>query len=993
MTQGRRIAFGPFTLDAEEGRLRRGTKEVVLRPKACAVLMHLLERPGQLIPKEDLIRAVWPGVAVTDTVLKVCIREIRKALGEKATLPEFIETFPRRGYRFIGKPTEAAAPPPAASPDALANVVDREKELEQLTTWLAQADAGERKVVFVTGEPGVGKTTLVDLFLHRAAVHERMRVGRGQCLERYGQGEAYLPILEALGRLCREPGGERLEALLRQFAPSWLAQMPALVEDEELGRLQRRVQGTTHERMLREVTEAIEAFAGEKGLALILDDLQWSDYSTLELIAYLAHLRQRIRLMVIGTYRPADVALANHPLHGVKQELLAHGHCEEIELQRLAESEVTEYVTRRLGEGPRQTTLGHVIYDRTEGNPLFMVNLVKYALTHNLTATLAGDGSTDTVASALEQSLPESLRQIIEKQIDALGTATLPLLEVASVVGVTFAAAAVAAGAKVGVEDVEREFDALAERGHVLEKREIEQWPDGTVSACYGFAHRFFQQVLYERLGDAHRVRVHRLIGERKEAAYGSRAPEIAGELALHFECGRDHKRATHYRWEAAENALRRNAYREAVAHLRSALTQLGELPDDSDRDQRELVLQATLARSLQRLEGPAAPDCESAYARALELCQQDGGENPQLVPVLLGLHTSQFAQGDFDDAAVLVERAMRTAEAAKNPDLLSQAHAAVGSANYWKGEIAQARRHLEQSVALAGSSSSRSRFELMYPFDQRVRSLSTVALVLHVQGYPDQALARVQEALALAAESGSPFDLCSTRVLAAAVHQFRGDAPATRAEAEAAGELGTTHGFVLHSTLAQVLRGWALAEGGEVASGIDVMHEALEGLRKTGVRIVLPHFLAVLAEVYGGAGRIEEGRRLLREAEEIAKAGVHLHDAEIQRLEAELSLPLPSAGGRAAAPKPARSGTATSAGCGDAERLLQAALETARRQQAKAWELRAAMSLSRVWDAQGKRQEARILLAGTYGWFTEGFTTSDLRAAKALLAALSTER
>jgi DNA-binding winged helix-turn-helix (wHTH) protein/predicted ATPase len=986
MTQGRRITFGPFSLDPEEGRLRRGTKEIVLRPKACAVLLHLVERAGQLVSKEDLIRAVWPGVAVTDTVLKVCIREIRKALDEKATLPEFIETLPRRGYRFVAKAAEVTAPPPTAAPDALANVVDREKELAQLATWLAQADGGERKVVFVTGEPGVGKTTLIDLFLSRAAVHERMRIGRGQCLERYGQGEAYLPILEALGRLCREPGGERLTALLRQFAPSWLAQMPALVADEELAQLQRRVQGTTHERMLREVTEAIEAFAAEKGFALILDDLQWSDYSTLELIAYLAHLRQRIRLMVIGTYRPAEVALANHPLHGVKQELLAHGHCEEIELQRLSEHEVAEYVMRRLGEGPRQRRLGHIIYDRTEGNPLFMVNLVKYAIAHDLTGAAAGEDATEAATSALEQTLPESLRQIIEKQIDALGAATLPLLEVASVVGVTFAAAAVAAGAKAGVEDVEREFDELAERGHVLGKREIEQWPDGTVSACYGFAHRFFQQVLYERLGDAHRVRVHRLIGERKEAAYGSRAAEIAGELALHFECGRDHRRATHYHWEAAETALRRNAYREAAAHLRSALTQLGELPADSDRDQRELVLQATLARSLQRLEGPAAPDCESAYARALELCQQDGVETPQLVPVLLGLHTSQFAQGDLDDAAVLVERAMRTAQAAKNSDLLAQAHAAVGSANYWKGEIAQAREHLEQSVALAGSSSPRSRFELMYAFDQRVRSLSTLALILEVQGYADQALARVQEALALAAESASPFDLCSTHVLNAVVHQFRGDAPATQANAEAAGELGKAHGFVLFSALAEMLRGWALADGGEVASGIDVMQEALEELRKTGVRIILPHFLAVLAEVYGDSGRTEEGRRLLSEAREIANAGVHLHDAEIQRLAAELSLP-------PTAPRSARPGTAAAAGSGDAERLLQDACETARRQQAKAWELRAATSLSRLWHSQGKRQEARILLTDTVGWFTEGFTTSDLRAAKALLATLATER
>lgn len=992
MTQGRRIAFGPFTLDVEEGRLRRGTKEIVLRPKSCAVLLHLLEQPGQLVSKEELIRAVWPGVAVTDTVLKVCVREIRKALGEKAALPEFIETSPRRGYRFIAKVAESTPPPAAVSHDALVNVVDREKELGQLTTWLEQADGGERKIVFVTGEPGVGKTTLVDLFLHRAAVHERMRIGRGQCLERYGQGEAYLPILEALGRVCREPGGERLTALLHQYAPSWLAQMPALVEDEELARLQRRVQGTTHERMLREVTEAIEAFAAEKGLALILDDLQWSDYSTLELISYLAHLRQRVRLMVIGTYRPAEVALANHPLHGVKQELLAHGHCEEIALERLSEAEVAEYVTRRLGEGPRQAALGRIIYTRTEGNPLFMVNLVKYTLAHELTGAPAGDGETDAVASALEQSLPDSLRQIIEKQIDALGTITLPLLEVASVVGVTFSAAAVAAGAKAGVEEVERDLDEVAERGHVLEKREIEQWPDGTVSACYAFAHRFFQQVLYERLGDAHRVRVHRLIGERKEAAYGNRAAQIAGELALHFELGRDYRRAVLYHWQAAENALRSNAHREAVSHLRAALEQLGQLPDDTERTQHELVLQATLGRALQRLEGPAAPDCEAAYARALELCQQAGWEAPQLFPVLLGLCASQLARGDLHAAAELGERAMRIAEAASDPELLSQAHVALGSARYWRGELPQARQHLEQSVALARAVSSGSAFELIYPFDQRVRSLATLSLVLYVQGYPDQALARTQEALTLAAESSSPFDLCSARVLTAVVHQFRGDAPATRSESEAAVELGVPHGFALFSAAAAVLRGWALAESGEMGPGIEAMREGLDAFRKTGTRIMLAYLLAVLVEAYADAGRAEEARNLLAEAEEIGKIGSHLYQAELQRLRAELSLPQPSARERASPPKTARP-LAASGTVSEAEQLLQRALDTARRQQAKAWELRAAVSLSRLWQSQGKRREAHALLADVYGWFTEGFDTSDLRAAKALLDTVATDR
>ena len=539
---------------------------------------------------------------------------------------------------------------------------------------------------------------------------------------------------------------------------------------------------------------------------------------------------------------------------------------------------------------------------------------------------------------------------------------------------------------------MEREFDGLAERGHVVDKREIEQWPDGTVSACYVFAHRFFQQVLYERLGDAHRVRVHRLIGERKEAAYGNRAAEIAGELALHFECGRDHNRAALYHWAAAENALRRNAFREAASHLRSALEQLGQLPDEVERHQRELVLQASLARTLQRLEGPATPDCEAAYARALELSQQAGCETPALFAALLGVYASLFAQGELDRAAKLGERAMRIAEAAKNPEMLSHAHAALGSARYWQGELAQARQHLEQSVALAGSAAPWNTFELIHAFDQRVRSLSTLSLVLYVQGYPDQALARAREALTLATESPSPFDLCSTRVLTAVLHQYCGDAAAARTEAEAAIELGAAHGFALFSAAAAVLHGWALAEGGEVEPGIDAMREGLDAFRKTGTRIILPALLAVLAEVYGSAGRVEDGHQLLREAEEITKAGAHLHESELQRLAAELSLRQSGGAGTRPSQKtdPSRAASATAS---DAEQLLQRALDIARRQQAKAWELRAAVSLGRLWQSQGKRREAHALLADVYGWFTEGFGTSALRTAKTLLDAVATDR
>jgi predicted ATPase len=229
--------------------------------------------------------------------------------------------------------------------------VGRDAELAQLHKWLEKALSGERQIVFVTGEPGIGKTTLVETFLHRAATDESMWIGRGQCIEHFGAGEAYLPVLEALGRLCRESEHDRLMEVLHQHAPTWLVQMPALLSAAELEALQRKMSGATRERMLREMAEALEVLTAERGLVLWLEDLHWSDYSTLDLLASLARRLEKARLLVLGTYRPVDVIVREHPLKTVKQELELHGHCEELALELLPEGAIAEYMAVRFSVG------------------------------------------------------------------------------------------------------------------------------------------------------------------------------------------------------------------------------------------------------------------------------------------------------------------------------------------------------------------------------------------------------------------------------------------------------------------------------------------------------------------------------------------------------------------------------------------------------------------------------------------------------------------
>ncbi len=336
MTVEKQLIFDPFRFDPDNACVWRGAQAIALTPKAFAVLQYLVAHPGQLATKEALLGTVWPDTAVSDAVLKVCMGEIRKALGDSAKAPHFIATVHRRGYRFIASVTgadrpdaesevgpewrtapDASARPPQATSRGPIRLVGREAALIQLHGWLQQARRGERQVVFVTGEPGIGKTAVVEAFVARADADPDLWVAHGQCAAHYGAGEAYMPVLEALGRLCRAPGCERLIALLRQRAPTWLMQMPWLLSAAEREALQRELLGATRERMLREMAEAVEVLTAQTPLLLVLEDLHWSDYATLDLVAFLAQRQEPARLLLIGTYRPVEVIVSGRPLKAV----------------------------------------------------------------------------------------------------------------------------------------------------------------------------------------------------------------------------------------------------------------------------------------------------------------------------------------------------------------------------------------------------------------------------------------------------------------------------------------------------------------------------------------------------------------------------------------------------------------------------------------------------------------------------------------------------
>lgn len=588
-----KVRFGPYVLDEANECLWRNDEAIALRPKAYAVLQYLLAHPAVLVTKQQLLDAVWPETFVSDSVLKDSIRQLREALSDDAKSPHFIETAHRRGYRFIAPLSEGLshsdrAPQPVAEETLPNSILGRDDNLAQLHNWLQKALRGQSQTIFVTGEAGIGKTTLVEAFLREVSSKMEILVGRGQCLEQYGAGEAYLPVLDALSRLARESFGHLVVEQLRLLAPSWLVQLPRLLAGAELQTLREQTWQVTRERMLREIAETIEAVTAKAPFILVLEDLHWSDYSTLDLISYMARRRHPASFMLIGTYRPVEVILNEHPLKGIKQELQMHRLAHELPLGYLSEQSVADFLNNRFPSNSFPSRLAGMIHRHTEGNPLFMVNVVEYLVDLNHIEERNKKHVLATPLDEMELGVPENIRPLIEKHIERLSEVEQRVLEGASVVGMDCSAVAIAAGLDTDVVRVEEVCDGLARRHQFLLPAYLAELPDGTITPRYRFIHALYLDVLYKRVAPTRRSQIHGRIGERGESIYGDGVGEIAAELAVHFEEARDLVRALKYLQLATENAERRSANHEALSLACHGFELLATLPESAERSSDE---------------------------------------------------------------------------------------------------------------------------------------------------------------------------------------------------------------------------------------------------------------------------------------------------------------------------------------------------------------------------------------------------------------------
>lgn len=871
------ILFGPYRLDRANARLLREGRPVALTLKAFDVLVHLASRPDRLVTKEELLSAIWPDVVVTDASVKVCVRELRKALDDDPKSPRYIETAHRRGYRFIGcsaaTTTESNSERTstfAESPSfrSTARFVGRDSELSRLASCYRSASERNRQVVFLCGAAGTGKTALIHAFiqsLKRGGVHACV----GHCFEQFGASEPYLPVWEALGAI---PSEQRVPALRR------VMEAHAVAARTSAGAETRAHQ----DRLIRELAEAIEVQAEAQALVLVLEDLHWSDYSTLDLVSALARRRGQgsARLLIVGTYRPHDASAAD-ALKSVTYDLLARQLCTEMRLSYLDERAVGEFLRARLPSIDGNGELYRALYQRTLGHPLFLVSLVDDLIEQGVLRDGPGNAAVD-----VEAVVPRTARAMIESQFERLNAEEQDVLQAAAVVGVEFGGAA-AAGAMENADVVacEEICEALSRRGRFLESCGVVEWPDGTVASRYRFAHELYHNVVYSHIPAARCAKMHRSAGLRLEQAWRDRSDEIAAELAMHFERGREWPRAVRYLQSAADHATAQYAHREATDYLRRALDLLERLPE-GERPVDELALLMSLGVHLQVTKGFAAPEVGEVHERAYALC--NGIDDPRRVyPVLWGMWLFKKVRSDLVEAKEHATKLLATARTLNDEAFVLQAHQSLAVTSLCMGEPLETRTQMEQARALYDPSRHGTNTQ-RFGQDPFVACMAFGSIALWLTGEAAESLKVCEQSLELARRLGQPSSMALALHFSAMLHQLRGEPSETLKQARRVMELSAWEEFSFWHAGGRILAAWAQAAEGQSEHIIGELRQGIDAWLATGSRTYHTYFLGLLGDALLRQGRHAEALEALEGAIDLVPQ-LHegLYEAELHRLTA----------------------------------------------------------------------------------------------------------
>ena len=883
----------------------------------------------------------------------------------------------------------------------LARFIGRQSELDQLHRAWEQAKAGHGQISAVMGEPGVGKSRLFYEF--------KLLAQRGCLLLEtfsvsHGKAYPYLPLIDLLKNYFQLTNQDD-ERQRREKITGKVLTLDRGLEDtlpylffllglaEPTSSLQQMDGQIRRQRILEAIKRLLLRESLNQPLLIIFEDLHWLDNETQAFLQLLSENVATARILLLVNYRPEY----HHSWSGktyfsqLRLDPLGNEQAEEMLAALLNEASESplprgERARERVSDADLQP-LKRFILAKTEGNPFFMEELVQ---------TLREQGLlTAGISRLTDLRLPTTVQGVLAARMDRLPTEEKALLQTLAVIGREFSSSLL----RKVVTRPEDELHRLLSR---LQAGEFVYEQPAFPEVEYIFKHALTQEVAYSSLLIERRKVLHERTAQAMEEVYHTRLEDHYSELAYHYSRSGNTQKAVDYLSLAGQQAGQRSAHAEAIRHLTSALELLKTLTDTSERIQQELTLQIALGVPLIATKGYGASEVAKAYIRARELCHQVDEAPPQLFSVLHGLYGFYYTQGELQTAHELGEQCLGLAQSVQDPDLLLEAHLQQGLSLYSVGEFAQAREHYAQGSALYTPQKHHSH-AVLYGQDPGVSYGVFTAYILWQLGYPEQALHKIHAACALAQELSHPFSLALALNWAAIFHQFRREEQLTQARAEAAMTLSTEHGFPFCVAWGTILRGWARAEAGQGEEGITQMLQGLAAYRTTGAEVWRPHYLALLTEGYGKVGQPEEGLSVLAEAlVAVNKTGERFYEAELYRLKGTLTLQQFNVQGskfKVENPQSAFYNPQL-----EAEECFLKAIEIARKQQAKSLELRATMSLARLWQQQavehgaGSKElgahirlaEAHHMLAEIYNWFTEGFDTKDLQEAKALLEALA---
>jgi predicted ATPase/DNA-binding winged helix-turn-helix (wHTH) protein len=606
--------FESFRLDTSNQCLWRNGAQIALPPKPFAVLRYLVENPGRLVSHDEMLDALWPETYVQPQVLRTYVLDLRKVLGDDAGRPRFIQTLPKRGYCFVAQVLEragsetctaktTASEAPVAGILELTGIIGREEELAMLQTQLDVLAGGQRRVVFVCGEAGIGKTAVVDAFCRQVESSLAATVARGQCVQGISAREDYYPVMEALSQLCAGQDGEIACRILARMAPAWLAQgREARDEASAVARPPAQERPPVHERLLGDLCGALEELSANKPLILLFEDIEWADEATLNLISALARRRAPARLMVLATCRPlkgflkgsAERPLARHPLKELKQDLLIRRLCTEVLLAPLKKTAVKGLLSRELEQEALPPGIADFVHRRAEGNPLFVFAILEHLISERVLVRKGTNGAARwdqaVPLAEIEAGVPGELAQMIELEIERLGPEDQFILEAGSLMNVAFPAWAVAAALGKDAGETEEACDELARRLYFVERAGEDELPDGTRSPFYVFAHGLYREAIYRRQPATRRGKRHIRIAERLRELFAGHEADVAREMAMHFEAGGDWPRAASALRLAACRALERRAFADAAELLEHALSMVKNLSEVDRRVAEEQI-------------------------------------------------------------------------------------------------------------------------------------------------------------------------------------------------------------------------------------------------------------------------------------------------------------------------------------------------------------------------------------------------------------------